>query len=327
MMRCAILLLLLTAVMPARDRIAYIEFFGNKGIDVEAVRAALPFHAGDVLSKEREEQARAAVKRVTGRDLTNFAAICCTGDADSAVFIGLPGDSSHAFELDPAPSGDAVLSAELIELSRKMQDAQNKALQNGQSEEEGGKGYRLSKDPGARAAQLAVREYALAHEDELIRVLESSGRAGQRAIAADTLGYCARSPRQLAALVHAARDRNSTVRNQATRAVGEILEAEPPTAAQVAPDTFIDMLRSGTWTDRNKGCMMMTSLTQSRDPKLLARVKAESEDALWEIARWRNIGWAFCAREILGRAAGIPEEKLQMLSWGPLDGFVAAMGR
>jgi HEAT repeat protein len=181
------------------------------------------------------------------------------------------------------------------------------------------------KEAEPRAAELRFREYVLRHEEQIVHVLESSGRAEQRAMAADALGYA--QPRQTAALVRAARDPDSGVRNNATRALGEILRADPSAAAQIAPEAFIELVRSGTWSDRNKGCLTLWPLTQSRDPQLLARIKSEAGDALWEIARWRNVGWAFCARVVLGRAAGIPEDRLNALASGPLDAFVAATRR
>jgi len=322
-----LILLVLATALSARDRIAYIEFFGYQGIDLDAVRNALPFHGGDKLSSDLEGQARAAVKRVTGRDITGFNVVCCADDGDSVVFVGLPGASSHVFRFNPPPQGDATAPDELAALWRNMSQAEIKAVQNGNSEEDGAPGYRLLKEAGARAAEVAVRTYALQHQDEMIRVLESSGKPDQRAIAADALGYGARTTRQMAALVRAARDPDSDVRNNSTRALGEILRADPSAAAQVPADTFIDMVRSGTWSDRNKGCLTLWPLTQSRDPKLLAQVKSEAEVALWEIARWRSIGWAFCARAVLGRTAGIPEERLNPLAFGPLEAFTAAMGR
>jgi hypothetical protein len=326
MMRVLLSLLVFATLLPARNQIAYIEFFGYAGIDVSAVRDALPFHAGDGLSDDLKNQARAAVKRITGRDATNFRKVCCTGDGDSVVFIGLPGSSSHPFPFNASPEGDAAVPTELAALSRKMGEAEIKAIQSGNPAEDGAAGYRLMKEPGARAAELAVRAYALEHQDEVIRVLESSAKSDQRAIAADALGYGARNARQTAALVHASRDPDSEVRNNSTRALGEILRADSSAAREVPPDAFIDMVRSGTWTDRNKGCMTLWPLTQSRDAEVLAKIKAESEDALWEIARWRNVGWAFCARAVLGRIAGIPEERLNPLAFGPLDAFTSAIG-
>jgi hypothetical protein len=325
----SVALLLAAAANPlsARNRIAYIEFFGYQGIDVNAVRQALPFRDGDNLSGDLQEQAHAAVKRVTGRDATDVFRVCCTGDADSVVFIGLPGSSSRAFRLDSAPQGDAAVSAELAALSHQANEAEMKAVMSGHSAEDGAPGYRLLKEPGAKSAELAVRDYVLQHEDEIIRVLQSSAKANQRAMAADALGYAARQPRQLVALTRAVRDPDSDVRNNATRALGEILRADPSAADQIPPDAFIDMVRSGTWTDRNKGCMTLWPLTQARDKELLARVQSEAGEALWEIARWHSVGWAFCARSILGRIAGVPEDRLNTLALGPFEAFAAALGR
>lgn len=311
----------------ARDRIAYIEFFGYQGIDTDAVRKALPFREGAKITKTRKEEARAAVKRVTGRDATDVARVCCVGDGDSVLFIGLLGTSSQVFTVNPALKGDVTPPSELTALYGKMNQAEEAAFQKGIFAEDGAPGYRLSKEPGARAAQLALREYALHHEDEIIRVLESSGKAEQRGMAADALGYGARTARQMAALVHAARDPDSGVRNDSTRALGEILRADPSAAAQIPPDTFIDMIRSGTWTDRNKSSSVLWPLTQSRDPKLLARLKSQAGDALLEMARWRTNGWAYWPRVILARIAGIPEERIDQVAEGPLDAFLAAIGR
>ena len=323
--RTPLLAFALAASGLARDRIAYIEFFGYQGLDPDAVRKSLPFQEGDKVSKNRTEQARAAVKRVTGRDATDVNGVCCIGDGDSVLFIGLPGTSSQVFTVTPAPKGDVMPPPELTALYSKMNQAEDAAFKKGVFEEDGSPGYRLSKEPGARAAQLALREYALRHEDEIIRVLESSGKAERRAMAADALGYGARTARQAAALVRAARDPDSDVRNNSTRALGEILRADPSAAAQIPPDTFIDMIRSGTWTDRNKSSSVLWPLTQSRDPKLLARLKSQASDALLEMARWRTNGWAYAPRVILARIAGIPEERIDQLAEGPLDAFLAAI--
>jgi hypothetical protein len=312
-------------VVSARDRIAFIEFFGYKGLDPEAVRSALPFHAGDPKSPGMQAQARATVKRVTGRDATNVAFICCVNDGDTAIFIGLPGASSQTFVLNPRPKQDLSLSAELMALHGAMEEAEDAAAI--QMEVDTPSGYRLMQDPKARAAELKVRDYALKHEDELVRVLSLSSDDDQRAIAADTLGYGNRSPMQMSALVYAARDPDDTVRNNVTRALGEILRADPAAAARVPPDNFIDMIRSGTWTDRNKSSDVLGYLTRSRDPKLLGRLKVEAWDALLEMARWAADGWAADARLIMARIAGVPEERALDLRFVSLQAFLDAMGQ
>jgi hypothetical protein len=172
--------------------------------------------------------------------------------------------------------------------------------------EDGTPGYRLLKEPTARAAELAVRAFALDHEDELLQILTTSADGAQRAIAADVLGFGARSPRQMAALVRGVRDPDSEVRNNSTRALAEILSGDPSLAAQIPADNFIQMIQSGIWTDRNKASVVLYRLTQSRDPQLLARLNAEAGDALQEMANWRG-GWAMWPRFVLERIAGRSE--------------------
>ena len=122
-----VLLVLLGTTLPARDRIASIEFFGYKGIDVDALRNSLPFHGGVGLSSDMEIQARAAVKRVTGGGITDFQKVCCTDDGDSVVFIGLAESSSRIFRLNGQPHSATMASAELAALYQRMDEAEGRA--------------------------------------------------------------------------------------------------------------------------------------------------------------------------------------------------------
>jgi len=81
---------------------------------------------------------------------------------------------------------------------------------------------------------LKLREYALAHAPELIRVSETSADDDHRAAAAEALGYAAQSSQQIAALVHASFDPNDGVRNDAIRALGVLLDYDPRAAAQIS---------------------------------------------------------------------------------------------
>ena len=62
---------------PAPRAIGEIEFFGYKGLDVERVRAALPFHEGEMFppagspSPDLKDRIRRAVRGVLGRDATD----------------------------------------------------------------------------------------------------------------------------------------------------------------------------------------------------------------------------------------------------------------
>lgn len=302
--------MLAASTLFARDHISDIEFFGYKGIDLETVRKALPVKPGDPLQPQIEKQIRDAVKRVTGRDATDVKNVCCDKQGDTFIYIGLAGASSRVFARNQEPTAKLQVSAELDALFQRMNEATFAAVRNGNTaEEQPSPGYRLLKDPRAREAILAVRQYALQHGDDLYRVLESSADSKQRAIAADTLGFVSRSPRQIAALVRASRDADDEVRNNATRALFEIAQSGADAASQIPPDSFIDMLWSAVWSDRNKANMLVFALSTSRDPQLLSRLRAEAFDPLVEIARW-DADHAIGARIILGRIAGIPDSEL-----------------
>ena len=58
---------------------------------------------------------------------------------------------------------------------------------------------------------------------------------------------------------------------------------------------------------------MLVALTATRDPQVLAQLRAEALDPLLEMGRWRNIGHAEAALTILGRMAGIDETTLEQL--------------
>ena len=70
------------------------------------------------------------------------------------------------------------------------------------------------------------------------------------------------------------------------------------------------------------------TLTKSRDPKILALLRAEALDSLLEMARWRNLGHAAAALSILGRIAGIDEASLEkLIEAGHVDTIVSEFAR
>jgi HEAT repeat protein len=186
-------------------------------------------------------------------------------------------------------------------------------------------GYALSHDPALHALQLKVREYALAHEAEVLRVIKTSSDPKQRQMAANTLGYARSSSRQIAALVRAARDPAADVRNDAIRALGVLASADSMVGRQIPAESFIDMINSGIWTDRNKGSFVVMELTRARDPRLLAALRAKALDSLIEMAKWRSTGHGIPARVVLGRIANLPEEHLLELAVGPLQPILDAL--
>jgi len=312
--------LLLASGVIAQDkakRIGEIEFFGYSGIDLDKVRAALPFHEGDEFSIEAadafgqtKDQVRDSVRQVTGHGPTDIASVCCDKQGTWIIFIGLSGKT---ISYDPQPHGTARLPKDILDLYERAMNANMEAVQKGAAAEDDSKGYALSEYPPLRSIELAMRGYAVGHESLLRRVLETSSDDEQRVVAAHLLGYGRQSKSQLTALARAARDSDSIVRNNATRALAVLANSNANLARDIPAEDFIEMLLSGTWTDLNKASSFLFVITKDRNHALLAKLsKPEVRESLIEMARWRT-NHAQAAMYILGRIGGIDEDRLQHL--------------
>jgi hypothetical protein len=328
MKKCALVILFLLATSssawiqaggrPAWQQnvhIGEVEFFGYAGLDLEKARSALPFKEGDELTLEDLARARSGVKeaiqRVTGHPATDVAMVCCDSNGHYMAYIGLQGKSMRTFSYNPEPRGSARLPAAILEVYKQAMDALSIAVRKGDAGEDDSKGYALSTDPATRSKELEMRKYAIRHEGLILEVLASASDRNQRQVASHLLGYAKQSRGQIAGLLRAAHDPDDGVRNNATRALDVLAGSSPSIAAKIPGEDFADMLSSGTWTDRNKAGALLMVLTKTRDPKLLALLRARVLDALVEMARWRFEGHAAFARLILGRIGGLDETRLQ----------------
>jgi hypothetical protein len=321
----ALVMLILVAIGAAQpsasDRrpLGEIDFFGYKGLDIAAVRAALPFREGDsfppagVKSDALKRRVREAVKQVIEREPTDVSFVCCDAKQHYMVYIGLPGESYQALAVNPAPTGQVRFPKDAVKLRQQLDDAWMHAVMNGHATEDDSEGYALTDDPKARRAELAMRDYALQHEDLMFQILTSSSDAAHRAIAAQMLGYGRQSDQQIDALVRASLDADDGVRNDAVRALEVLATAKPAVAHRIPSGPFVRLLRSGSWSDHNKASLVLEALTATRNPQVLAELRADALDSLLEMGRWRSIGHAEAALTILGRMAGIDETTLEQL--------------
>jgi hypothetical protein len=296
-------------------RIDEIYFFGYQadGLDVAKIRAALPVHAGQELKPGEKIRPgiTQAVVNLTGYPPTDIAMVCCNEKGAHWLYIGLAGKSYKPLLFNPVPQGTARMPDGAIKLESEFEDALRNAVQKGDFDEDDSQGYALSHDPEVRARELAIREFALKNKELLCQVLATSRDAEHRQTAAEFLGYAAQSQRQIDALVKASRDADDGVRNNATRALSVLASSSPTMAGKIPAAGFINMLNSGTWTDRNKGSAVLMDLSRSRDPGLLTELRARAMPGLIEIARW-DTGHAM-TRSILGRLAGMSEENINKM--------------
>lgn len=323
-MKCVLILIviLFALVLHGQDRpkrIGQIEFYGYAGLDLDRVRAAMPIHEGDPFTTSDDtffqtiNRVKKEIERVTGHPPTDVAAVCCNTQGNYMIYIGLLGNSIRRTRYNPVPKSKLWLPSRIVSLYQQANQASSMLVQQGVAGEDDSRGYALSNDASLRAKQLAMRAYALGHERLLRRVLRSSADSKQRTIAAEVLGYARQSRSQIADLVWASHDVDDGVRNDAIRALGVLAGSSPNVARQIPPESFIEMLSSGLWTDRNKAGFLLGKLTEKRDPKLLGLLRSQALEALIEMARWRFSGHADTARILLGRIGGIAENRLQQL--------------
>ncbi len=267
-------ILLLLAILPAfaqspSGRIGTIDFYGYGHLDVASLRAALPIKEGDGFPSDAvRERAVRAVSGVAGRQAV-ISGVCCLPDGRSSLFVGLPEVGAAPVAYNTAPQGTVKLSADVLRVFQQFDRHFTDAVKRGASREDDSQGYALFDDPASHADQLKLRTWTLAHVALVLRVLAESSDAGQRAYAAQALGYADRSPGQIAALVKAAFDSDDGVRNNAVRALEVLCVVGPEVTNRIPADRFVPLLHSIRWTDRNKGSLLLSRMTDSRDPALL----------------------------------------------------------
>jgi hypothetical protein len=171
-------MLLLAAMGSDQRPLGEIDFFGYKGLDVKAVRAALPFHEGEMFPPAKakssdglKRQVKERVKEAIGREATSVSFVCCDAKQQWMVYIGLPGESYREVAFHPVPGGNARLPKEAVALNKRADEAKFAAVMKGHAAEDQSEGYALSSDAKAKSAELAVRDYALQNEAVILQVL------------------------------------------------------------------------------------------------------------------------------------------------------------
>lgn len=296
----------------AQARIGAIDFFAYEGADIEAIRTSLSVHLGDEWTTTSRAKVESDIQRELGRRPSEVFAVCCDDKGDRLVYIGLGDGSNSRITLNAEPQGTSELSDELLSLYAEFDHAIERATERGGDgiQEDDSRGYPLFGDPGVRAMQLRIREYALRNSAQLFAVSRTSSNSKHRAVATDAIGYAIHSIAQVAALTHAVLDPDKAVRNNAIRALAVLARSDLELKAPIPHGIFVDLIASESWEDRNKSLAVLSALTQSRDPAILAAIRSQSLDALIECARWTWSGHATWPRVILARIAGLDEETL-----------------
>ena len=300
----------------AQPRVGMVELYGAKKVTADKVRKAIAISPGDAIPRSKvdlEEQ----ITAVSGVVRASVSAVCCE-EGKAILFVGVQERGTEGFEFRDEPTGTEELPPEIAAAFQDFTVAMAEAVKKGETAEDISKGHSLMQNLAARQLQERFIGLAEMNPAKLEAVIKDSANPEHRAIAAIVLGYFPKKRLVVDTLQLAMRDPDEGVRNNAMRslsAIAALAEKEPGLEIRVQPTWFIEMLRSVVWTDRNKASFTLVNMTEKRDVKLLERIKERAVPELVEMARWKSLPHALPCYILLGRVAGIEEQRL-MDEWG-----------
>lgn len=313
MKRILVLAVVCAACLSAQGpRIGVIEVFGAKKVPREKVRAALAVTEGDFLPRSKVDTEE-RIEAIPGVLQAHLEAICCE-EGKAVLFVGIEEKGSLHFDLNTAPALEMKLPEEIEKTWIEFITSLGTAVQRGKAEEDLTNGHSLMADEDCRKSQLRFVELADTHFDILREILKKDADEQHRGIAAYVLGYSTKKKAVLNDLQYAMRDPDPTVRNNAMRALGAIAvlaSLQPELEMKVSATWFVEMLNSTYFSDRSKASILLVTLTEKRDESTMSTLRERGVPALMEMAEWRSMGHALPGFLLLGRVAGLSEEKIQ----------------
>lgn len=307
------LLLLISLALPAGaspDTLHAVDLYGMRTVSEAALRAAIGVRAGDPVPVSGDS-IRARVAALPGVAEVDVSTVCCSETGRTLLYVGIREVGTPPMVFRAAPAGAARLPGDILAAGVRFEAALMSAVQRGATAEDGSQGYSLAQDSALRSVQEDFHAIAANRADTLASVLRNSADPRHRALAAQILAYGTDRQAVARELLYAAEDPNDAVRNNATRALAVLAawaSRNPRAGVAIPPGLFVDFLNSVSWTDRNKGVMVLMPLTESRDSALLAQLRARALPSLAEMARWTNAGHALGPFLILARLAGLSDE-------------------
>ena len=293
--------------VPARETIRFVDVYGLRSLEREAVLETLDVRVGDTLEVDRD----AAVARLRALECVDDAVVILMAQPGNAgLLVGVKELGSPRLKLRERPDVGITLPAAIHEAYQGSLDESLKGMYEGVFGAEVHDGYELSLYGPAREHEERLVELAGTHAALLQAVLRLAVSDQERAVAAHALAYLGDKQVVGAELSRAITDPSPSVRNNAVRALTVLAEwcstsgLEPPSVDQ---DALILMLDSLDWTDRNKASALLSVLSLGRPPELLDALRARALPALEEMALWSSRGHAEFAMRVLYRLAGYPE--------------------
>lgn len=302
--------------------IGIIDFYGLRTVAQADVEKALPFRQGESLPSADDElfrevsQTVARLKTIANVDDAQVEIVCCD-HGKVILYVGIQERTAPGWRFMSAPDGSVRLPQEVVETGNKLDNAMTQSVQRGTTEEDDSNGYALAGDTTCRALQQQFITFAAKYQEQLRDALRSSSDAKQRALAAEVLGYSSDKQAIVPELIRAMQDPDPETRNNSMRALAvmaKYAQANQEAHITIPADSFVAMLNSVHWTDRNKSSFALLGLTMHRDPALLLSLRERALPSLIEMAQWKSAGHANAALIILGRIEGLPDSEIYAAS-------------
>ena len=294
--------------------IGIIDFYGRQKVSESKLLKALDTKVGDPLPRSKGD-VEDALEQVEGVVYAHLEAACCE-DGKAILYVGIEERGAPRFTYNDPPVGPDMLPMAIHDEYAAFLAALGLAVRAGDTAEDLTKGHSLMRNATCRAHQERFLQFAKDHLPELKKVLRDSVNEEHRAIAAYVIGYAPRKDLVIDDLQHALRDPDDTVRNNATRslaAIAVLAQLDPELGLRISPTWFVESLNSLIWQDRITAANILAGLTEKRDPLLLAQLRERALPALRDMASWKHLPHALPGFLLLGRIAGLEEDRIKAL--------------
>ena len=303
-------------------RPGYPEIYGNRTISSATIFAALNLNKGDSfhIEKMKKEDIVARLKQIPAVKQVSAGAVCCDVNGNTILYVGIGESDSVILKHRPPPVQNMQLPDSIMNIYESFSDKLSAGIRKGENTEDDSNGYALFNYAPARSEQNKLIQYASSNLPVLVRVMQNSKNARQRAAAVTMIAYTTEKKKIANYLLYAVDDADDEVRNNATRALGilaDYAQSHKDIKINIPAGPFIKMMNSIVWTDRNKGATVLMRLCESRDQKLLDEIKEKALPSIIEMAKWKDRGHAFFSFMILGHMAGMDPDSLAGKNFSP----------
>jgi len=293
-------------------RIGDINLYGLHKVSADRVLATAQVRPGGRLPASKGD-VEDAIEKIPGVVLARVEGVCCDG-ADAILFIGIEERGAPHASFRSPPAGDATLPTELLETYNNFLASVAKAAAEGRATEDLTAGHSMMDDPAARAFQPRFVAFAADHLDWLREVLRKGSEPDERAVAAAVIGYAPDKDKVIDDLQLALQDPDDAVRANALRsltAVAVYAAKHPEAHLRISATWMVELLNSIVLNDRVEASKALVTLTDSSNPAALSLMRERALPTLAEMARWKTLRYALPPFLLLGRTAGLPEDRIR----------------